>query len=106
MKKIYDILLFILANAIGFMSTSITYHASVLSGRFPTEIIETDPAAFNSAFFTGTMLTWICCAVVSFGFFTIRSKWRFLFLLIPALLPIAYGLSVLNEFAALPLPAS
>ncbi len=100
MKNIQNILLFICANAIGFMAAPIAYHASILSGWFSPAAIETDPAVFQSAFFSGTIITWIFCAVLSLGFFIAGSKLRIIFLLIPALVPAAYGLSVLNEFVS------
>ena len=102
MKTIRDALLFIFANLIGFMAAPITYNASVLSGWFSPTIIEADPAAFQASFFSGIMITWVFCGLFSFGFFIARSKVRLLFLLLPALIPAIYGLSVLNEFSASP----
>ncbi len=99
MKPVRDTLLFLFANLAGFTGAPLAYNVAVLSGWFSPATIETDPAAFQASFFSGTTITWALCAIFSLGFFMIHSKMRMLFLLIPVLVPLAYGLSVLNEFA-------
>ena len=100
MRPIRDTLLFLLANLAGFMGPPLAYNAAIFSGWFSPAAIETDPATFQASFFSGTTITWALCAIFSLGFFMMHSKMRMLFLLVPALAPLAYGLSVLNELAA------
>ena len=89
------IIYFILANAVGFFSVPLCYFLARSHGA----IIPTDPElnidAFKNWFLAGTMMTWVVCAIFSIAYFFISGKMGKLFLLAPAIAPIAYGLSVL-----------
>lgn len=60
----------------------------------PPELME----QFRLYFFGGTMIAWIISGVFSVLFLFIKSGLRFLFLLMPAAIPIMYALYVLNFF--------
>jgi hypothetical protein len=94
-----DVLLFVLANAIGFFAAGIAYNFSVLSGLVPDQEKLVNTGLLQDQFFRNTMLVWLGCLLLSFGFFFYKEKGRSLILLLPALLPILYGLSVLMRLS-------
>lgn len=95
MNIIRNIVLFLLANGLGFMAAPIAYNVALLSGALSLETLESNAATLQINFFTTTAITWIFCALFSLGFFLVKSKLRLIFLLFPALLPLLYGLSIL-----------
>jgi hypothetical protein len=97
---IKDILLFLLANGIGFFSTGIAYHLAIAANLFiPTaEIVQS--TAFKDHFLVATILVSLGCALLSIGYFFYREKGRGLILLVPAVLPVFYGLSVLIRLSS------
>lgn len=95
MNHLYNFILFIIANSAGFFSISLIYHLSIALGIFKLDNALLDNGALQEHYFTGTTLAWMVCTALSLGFFIIRDNSRWLFLLLPLLLPIAYGLSVL-----------
>ena len=95
-----DILLFLLANTVGFFGTGIAYHLAVSTNLFvPTEEI-IQSGVIKDHFLTATMFVWLGCALLSIGYFFYKEKGRGLILLVPALLPIFYGLSVLIRLSS------
>ena len=98
MKTAINILAFLIANGVGFLSAPVLYNIAVISGLLSPDQIADNPAAFQSSFFTGTIITWLVCAVASLGWFVLKGKLRFLFLLLPAVVPAIYGFNVLNGF--------
>jgi hypothetical protein len=102
MKHLYNIALFVLANAAGFFCVSLTYHFCVALGIFTPNNALLDNGMLQRDFFTGSILVWLVCAVLSLGFFAFREKARLLFLVLPILLPALYGLNVLVRLEGLP----
>lgn len=90
-----NIALFIAANLIGFFGVSLTYHLSIALGLFTLKNEMLDNGTLQQKFFMDTTYVWMVCAVLSLGFFIFREKGRKLFLLLPVILPAAYGFSVL-----------
>ena len=101
MKHFIDLLLFIFAAILGFFTGPIAYNIAVVTGWLSTTQIELNPAEFQNAFFKGTVITWVVCVVIGIGFFIVKDKVRWIFLLIPVALPLAYGFKVLNDFSLL-----
>jgi hypothetical protein len=95
-----DILFFLLANCIGFFSTGIAYHLAIGIGVFvPTDaLIQSD--VLKDHFFGTTPFVWLGCALLSIGYFFYKEKGRGLILLVPAVLPVFYGLSVLIRLSS------
>lgn len=94
MKHVSKFFLFVIANAIGFVSASVCYVIGVKSGVITVANPNFDGPHLQT-FLGSIMMTWAVCAVFSLGYFFFRDRLRFLFLLAPALMPLAYGLSVL-----------
>jgi hypothetical protein len=86
---------FILANAIGFFSVPLCYYIGLSTGALSPSDPNLDINAFRTWFLGGTMLTWMVCCLFSFAYFFFAGKMRLVFLLAPAIAPVAYGLSVL-----------
>lgn len=93
-----DVFLFVLANGIGFSGSALAYHAAVLSGIYVPDETGVHQVLLHG-FYQGTMMTWMICALFSLGFFFVRSPVRYVFLMASALLPFAYGLSILWQGA-------
>ncbi len=102
MRRVIDFILFLLANALGFSAASISYNLAVISGRLDPAIPEQiGIEVLRNDFFQGTMITWLMCCLFSVGFFFAKGKERYLFLCVPAIIPMVYGFNVLNGLAAL-----
>lgn len=102
MRKVIDLLLFVFANLLGFSATAISYNFAYMSGLIDTSFPETvGVEILYNDFFQGTMITWVVCAIFSLGFFFAKGKERYLFLCVPAIVPMLYGFNVLNGLAAL-----
>ena len=86
---------FIFANLLGYGSVHICYLIGVWSGVLTVDNPAFDAADFRTRFLTGTMMTWLVCAVFSLSFFVLKGWPRFIFLIAPAVIPMAYGLSVI-----------
>lgn len=95
MQDIKKILIFIAINAFGFFSVGICFALGTLTGLINGSELTLNTIEFQKWFFTGTILTWLVCAVFSLSYFFIRSKLRFLFLWAPVFIPFGYGLSIL-----------
>lgn len=95
MNYMRDILIFVLANLIGFYSAPISYNFAALIGIFSPETIQENAPAFNQAFFSGTVMTWVVCAFISLGFFFAEGKMRKVLIAMPIVVPLIYGFSVL-----------
>ena len=100
MKLAKELLLFAAANLLGFYGAPLAYHASILTGLVPSMEKLVGTGLMPDHFFRNTMLVWIGCLVLSFAYFFFKQKGRSLILLIPALLPFAYGLSVLVRLSS------
>ena len=102
MRRVIDILLFLFANLLGFSAAAISYNLAVMSGTLDPSLPETiGTDALRNDFFQGTMITWAVCAVFSLGFFFAKGKERYLFICVPAIVPMIYGFNVLNGLASL-----
>ncbi len=95
MKRVLsDIIIWIFFNAVGFFAAHFCYVIGTNNGTFQITDPNFDPAIIE-AFFNKIILTWIICALFSLASFPIRGSLRYAFLLAPAIIPWAYGLSVL-----------
>lgn len=94
------ILLFLLANGIGFLSVSIVYYAAYGLGLITPEMIENGAVQFKTHFLGGVMLVWIGCAFIGLAGFFLKSVWKYAFLAAPAIVPLIYGLSALLMLTA------
>lgn len=94
MNLVLKFIAFLICNAVGFFSTAICFAIGIYTGLISPDDATFDMASFERWFMTGVMVTWAICAVFSLAYFFIQGKMRFVFLLAPALVPLAYGLSV------------
>ncbi len=95
MTDIPKLILFLLANLLGFFSVGICYVFGLTTGIISADDPAFDIQHFKEFFFKGTMMTWFICAVFSAAYFFARGRMRFLFLWAPVYIPIAYGFTVL-----------
>ncbi len=93
MKYLSKIILFLIANVLGFITAPLCILLSAKLGIFSKP--DFDTGAFKTYFITGTYLTWFACAVFSFSYFFLRGKERLLFLWAPVVIPTSYGLYVI-----------
>ena len=100
MINIRDILTFVITNSIGFFAAPIIYHLAIMVGIFSPAMVESNTGAFQSSFFSGTLMTWAVCALISISFFFIDGKLRALIMALPILVPLIYGFNVLLGFAS------
>jgi hypothetical protein len=98
MPSFTKIVVFFLVNALGFFSPGVLYVLGKLTGAISPDDPAFDAVAFQQWFLTGTMMTWIVCALFSLSYFFLKGKAKLFFLWAPAVVPYVYGLSVL--FAA------
>ncbi|MCC7304740.1 MAG: hypothetical protein IT558_00610 [Alphaproteobacteria bacterium] len=89
------ILSFLLANIIGFFSVALCYLIGQRTGAISMDHPSFDAAQFKTVFMGGIMLTWAVCALFSLASLFVRGKMRFVFLLAPIVVPLAYGFAVL-----------
>jgi hypothetical protein len=102
MNIILKIAIFLIVNTIGFSAVPFCYILGVRSGALDISDPNFDVAVFQTRFLHSTYLTWTVCAVFSLAFFFLKGKEKYLFLALPVIVPMAYGLSVIF---ALPLGA-
>lgn len=95
MNHFYNIALFLVANAAGFFSITLTYHVCIALNLFTPNAEMIDSGLLQQIYFSGTTITWMICALLSLGFFIFKERARWAFLSLPILLPIIYGLNVL-----------
>jgi hypothetical protein len=95
MPLLRNVILFLIANLLGFLGAPIAYHLSISLDIFKPSDELINSGALNALFFRDTMMVWTGCAVLSLGIFFIKDKNKMLLLLLPALLPLFYGFSVL-----------
>ncbi|MGQ0527905.1 MAG: hypothetical protein ACT4OY_07775 [Alphaproteobacteria bacterium] len=95
MTRFQKIALFVLINALGFLSPSFCYYIGITTGAIAPSSPDFDISTFRLWFFPGITMTWAVCALFSLAFFFIRDNGRWLFLLAPLVIPVLYGLSVL-----------
>jgi hypothetical protein len=100
MNFIRDLILFFLANTLGFFGAALAYHFAILVGIAPSAAALAAVPQLNDYFLSATMIVWIICALLSIGFFFIKDQARYIALLLPALAPFFYGLSVLVRLLA------
>ena len=85
---------FVICNVIGFFSASVTYTLAAYTGALPVADPAFDPAIVRHAL-AQIMLTWAICGAFSLAGFFLKDRAALLFLVVPAIIPLAYGLSVL-----------
>lgn len=95
MRRILNIAVLLASNLIGFYSASVCYVIGMGAGVISLSDPQFNAQAFKDWFFTGTIMTWMVCALFSLAFLFVRGKMRLLFLLLPAVVPYLYGFSVL-----------
>jgi len=98
MPVLLNTLYFIIANLAGYMSVAVIANFAIQAGIFP-EI--SDPAqmnAFKYWYFGGGTWAFIAGALVSLGWFFVKSKLRFALLLAPLYTPIIFSLVILARF--------
>ncbi len=95
MNNVSKIVPFLLINLFGFFAVGICYALGIVLGAATL----TDPAlnvhSIQTWFFTGTMVTWLVCALFSLSYFFLEGKIKLVFLWAPVYVPFAYGLSIL-----------
>jgi hypothetical protein len=96
MFTVDKILLFLLANTLGFLSVGLCFGIGVLTHAIDLSDPAFDPHVFYTKFVTGTIMTWLVCAVFSVLWFFLKGRIALLFLWMPVVIPFVYGLSVLN----------
>ena len=57
-----------------------------------------DAAALQQDFMTKVPLTWLVCCLFSFSTFFLRGLWRKFFLLCPIIVPMIYGIILLQPY--------
>ena len=95
MVDIPKILIFIAINAFGFFSVGICYTLGALTGVIDPGTPDFDHHAFQNWFFTGTIMTWLVCAVFSTAYFFVKGPAKYIFLWAPVCIPFAYGFSII-----------
>jgi len=95
MPSFSKIVIFVLVNAIGFSSIFILYPLGLVTGIISPDDPAFDALAFQRWFLTGTMMTWVVCALFSFSYFFLKGIAKRIFLWAPVVVPMTYGLSVL-----------
>ena len=103
MPIISDVALFVLANVFGFYAGALVYNFYMVIGVISPQSLEASIVALQS-FFTVSTYIWMGCVFLSIGFFVLErgQKLRWAFLLCPVIIPLVYGLSVLNMFSVTP----
>ena len=89
-----DLLLLVLVNAIGFFSVHFCYFVGVKTGMLPIG----DPSLPKEAiakFFHVIVTTWMICAPFSLIALCFKGTIKYMLLLVPAVIPMAYGFKVL-----------
>ena len=100
MNTVLQILLFLVCNAIGFFAVSIVYFASLTTGLVTAEALQIDQQAFNLRFAGGVPMVWLVCLAFSFSAFFVKSGFKYMLFIAPAIIPLAYGFSVMLLFSA------
>ncbi len=90
----WDLLSLILANAVGFFAAHFCYIVGVKMGIFQVTSPDFDPAVIQ-VFFNKSIMLWLICGFFSLLSLLLRGPLRYVFLLAPAVVPMAYGFSVL-----------
>ncbi len=98
MKHIVNIAAFLLANTAGYLTIPVCYVLGIQGGAISAQNPGFSAEALKTQFFHGMFVTWLVCALFSLAFFFLKGKIRFLFLLAPVAVTMAYGLSVLAGF--------
>lgn len=90
----FKFFLFVLCNVIGFFSASMIYTLAAYTGTLPVADPAFDPGIVRQAL-SQIMLTWAACGVFSLAGLILKDWTASLFLMLPALVPMGYGLSLL-----------
>ena len=91
MSRLFQTTLFVLVNIMGFLATPLCYYIGVYAGVISSAA---DPLAVK-ALMNGVMITWIICAIFSFSSFFLTGAARAFFLIVPAIIPLGYGLRLI-----------
>lgn len=100
MVKPSKVLIFALINALGFFSVAVCYTLGVTGNFIDVQAADFDIEYFKQWFLAGTMLTWLICAAFSTAYFFVRGPLRLVFLWIPVVVPMGYGLSIIFLYGA------
>ena len=88
MKTIFQIVIFIFVNFIGFLCISLAFHMAQQKGLFGDTIDQTEV----SHFFTNALFAWGAGAIVSTSFFVIEGPLRYLTLMASKIAVLLYWL--------------
>lgn len=101
LSHLKDIGLYILSLIGGYIGIILAYHLAIAAGLFTMNDEIYDSGALWYGYMMGTTYAWMAGAALGLGFFIWRKDGRYWILLLPALLPACYGLSVLVKLGAL-----
>ena len=99
MNIFLNILLLIIANLIGFLSTSVVWYSMVIFKFVDIEAMAASGDEFQTKFIAGTLMVWLVCALLSIIAMFIKTKWKYVIILAPAVIPYIYGFSILVMLA-------
>jgi fluoride ion exporter CrcB/FEX len=95
MVNVKKIFAFLLANVVGFFSVGICYMIGLYAEEIEANSPNFNAEHFEEKFLTGTILVWAVCAALSLAYFFLEGKKGWVFLALPAILPLCYGLFVI-----------
>lgn len=99
MVNVIKILLFAIVNAIGFYTTPIMANVAVMTDSVPKFSSEAAANEFHKLFFAGGGWVWACAAILSVGYFIVKSvEIRMILILAPVFAPILYCVGVLGYY--------
>jgi len=88
MRIILKIIILLTSIAIGFASTSLTFHGAQLLGAFN----QAADQAYINAFFQNAIFAWLAGVILSIGYLLISNPLKYICLFSPILAVIIYGL--------------
>lgn len=99
MVTVVKLLLFSIVNAVGFYVSAVMANVALMLDSFPHFGSEMARDQFKTVFFGGSMWVWIVAAILSVGYFFVRSaELRVLLILAPVFAPIIYCVSVIAYY--------
>ena len=99
MVNVVKILLFAIVNAVGFYATPIMANVAVMTDSVPKFSNEAAASEFHNLFFGGGTWAWVCAAILSVGYFIVKSvELRMLLILAPVFAPIMYCVAILGYY--------
>ena len=97
-RTVINLILFLVFNVIGFTVGPLLFVLSLQLGIFDPEIAQTDAQSLQYALITTPSFIWLPCAVFSFAFFFLTSRWRRFFLMMPVVAPLIYSVTQIISF--------